>query len=162
MFIIPSCLYFGYWHKFTVCLQQLINTRLQLVFIWVNEKSGAIVSAVIVLPMMALLSSFAQMKIFLFALLSSVKVSELMAWEVCLSDMGDSNCKYLLGSSSLLLEGGWWQINSLPAVTAETQYIELYVTVFNPERKQDWFSMQIIQSVKWNLSKVVTNFVFIR
>ena len=69
-----------------------------------NEKSGAIVGAVIVLPMMAPLSSFAQMKIFLFALLS--KVSELMAWEVCLSDMGESNGKYLLGSSSLLLEGG--------------------------------------------------------
>lgn len=113
-----------------------------------SEKSGAIVGAVIVLPRMAPLSSFAQMEIFLFALLPSVKVSELMAWEVCLSDMGDSNCKYLLGSSSLLLEGGRWQINSLPAVTAETQYIELCVTVFNPERKQDWFSMQIIQSVK--------------
>lgn len=66
-----------------------------------NEKSGAIVGAVIVLPTMAPLSSFTQMKIFLFALLSSVKVSELMAWEVCLSGMGDSNCKYVLGSRVL-------------------------------------------------------------
>lgn len=50
-----------------------------------NEKSGAIVGATVVLPVMAPLSSFTQRKILLFVLLSSLKGSEIMAWEVCLS-----------------------------------------------------------------------------
>lgn len=47
-FIMPSCLYCGYWHKFIICLQWSINTRLQLV----------------ALPTVASIFPFIQMKIF--------------------------------------------------------------------------------------------------
>ena len=102
--IMPSCLYFGYWHKFTICLQQLINTRLQLVFLWVNEKTGAIVGAIVVLPTMAPLSSFTQGKILLFVLLSSLKVSAIMAWEVCLS-----GCEAVIAKSRWALVISFWK-----------------------------------------------------
>ena len=69
MFAMPSHLYFVsvcVWHKFIICLQQLINTRLRL----------------IVLPTIAPISPFIQMKIFLPLLSSSVKVGGIIAGEV--------------------------------------------------------------------------------
>lgn len=69
MFAMPSRLYFVsvcVWHKFIICLQQLINTRLRL----------------IVLPTIAPISPFIQMKIFLPLLSSSVKVGGIIAGEV--------------------------------------------------------------------------------
>lgn len=96
MFIMPSCLYFGYWHKFTVCLQELINTKLQLV----------------VLPTIAPPSPFIQM-IFLCMPLSSVKEGRIIVGRCVFLAWKAITAKMQLYSSYFSLKVGWWQTNSL-------------------------------------------------